>query len=303
MAFGGKIEIFLEVAWLQSFSKAAKALGITGAAVSKQVAALEEELGVKLLTRTTRMVSLTDEGAIYFERARHAMEELNEAAEQLRDMKATPKGVLKLSAPVSFGQAHLLPALSSFAKKYPDVILEVTFDDRMVDVMSEGFDMVIRIGAMVDSALAAKHLGNCPLLPVASPAYLKAHGLPQTPAELKQHRIISYSNQGVGFEWRYRGSNGKTGSVRAESMLRANSAEMMLQAALDGIGITVLPIFTVATHLKAGQLVRILPEYETDPERKITALMPPNRYRSTKVKLLLDWIVQACKAMPLGPQN
>lgn len=295
-----RLDIFLEVARQQSFAKAAKTLGITGPAASKQVMALEDELGVKLLHRTTRMVSLTDEGAIYYERARHAVEEIREAAEQLRDMKATPKGLLKINVPLSFGQAHLLPILSGFAKKYPDITMEIILDDRMVDVVADGYDMVIRIGILADSSLTARHLAACPILMVASPAYIKQHGLPKTPADLKRHRLISYTHQGGGGEWRYRDKQGKTGSIRYEAALRANNAEMMLQATLDGIGIALLPVFSVVNHLKSKQLVLLLRDYDTYPERHITALMPPNRYRSAKVKLLLDWIVQACKAMPLA---
>lgn len=296
----GRVEIFLEVARLQSFAKAAKELGITGPAASKQVMALEDELSVKLLHRTTRMVALTDEGILYYERARHAVDELKEAAEQLRDMKSAPKGLLKINAPLSFGQAHLLPILSGFAKKYPDVIMEVALDDKMIDVIAEGYDIVIRVGSLADSTLTVKHLAVCQIPVVASPCYLKQYGIPKAPVDLKRHRCITYTNLGGVAEWRFRDKHGKINSVRLEGVFRANNADMMLQAALDGIGIAVLPIFSVSTHLKAKQLVQLLPDFEIYPERHIVALMPPNRYRSAKVKLLLEWIVQACKAIPLA---
>lgn len=294
-----RIEIFLEVAKKQSFSAGAKALGMTGPAASKQIMSLEEVLGVKLLHRTTRMVSLTEEGAAYFDRAQHAIDELKEAAEHIQDRKLSPKGLLRINVPYSFGTIHLLPVLSGFAKKYPEVMLDVSFDDRMVDVQADGFDMVIRIGVLEDSSLIARHLSDCPIHIVAAPEYLQRAGFPKTPAELKQHRMISYTYQGKAGEWRYKDRQGKTGSVKVEGVFKANTAEMMLQAALDGIGIAILPVFSVSTHVKAQQLVQLLPDYETYPKREITALMPPNRYRSVKVKLLLDWIMQACKAMPL----
>lgn len=299
MKSADRLEIFLEVAKMQSFAKAAKELGMTGPAASKQVMALEEELGVKLLHRTTRMVSLTDEGALYYERARHAVDELKEAAEQLRDMKSAPKGSLKVSAPISFGQAHLLPVLSGFAKKYPDVRMEVLLDDRMIDVVAENIDLSIRISSLKDSTLTSRNLAVCPILIVASPSYLKAYAAPKTPADLKSHRIIGYTYQGGTTEWRFKDKQGRASNARLDSVFRANNAEMMLQAALDGIGIAALPIFSVANHLKAGQLMELLPGYKTHPERQITALMPPSRYRSAKVQLLLDWILNACKAMPL----
>lgn len=295
----GRVEIFLEVAKYRSFAKAASALGITGPAASKQVMTLEDELGVKLLHRTTRLVTLTDEGAIFYDRARLALEELKEVAAQVQDMKATPKGLLRINAPYSFTNLHLLPVLSGFAKKYPEVMLDVTLDDRRVDVVAEGYDVVIRIGVLNDSTLIARHLGDCPGLLVASPAYAKEHGLPKTPAELKQHRFIAYSYQGGSGEWRYKDKAGKIGSVKCDAAFKANTAEMMVQAALDGVGIALLPIFSVATYMKAKQLVHVLPDYHTYPVAAINALTPPNRYRSAKVKLLVDWLAQACRAMPL----
>lgn len=295
----GRIEIFLEVAKFQSFAKAAKALGMTGPAASKQVMALEEDLGVKLLHRTTRLVSLSEEGAEYYERARHAMEELKDAAAEVQDRKSTPKGSLKINIPLSFGHQHLLPVISGFAKKYPDVVMDVSLEDRMVDVIAEGFDLVIRIGALQDSSLISKHLADCPLPIVASPEYVAMHGMPKSPGELKQHCIISFSNQGGVSEWKYKDRQGKVGVFRSSGHFRANTAEMMLQAALDGVGIVVLPIFTVSTYLQSGRLVRVLPDYEITPPRQIVALMPPNRYRSAKVQLFLDWLTQACKAIPL----
>lgn len=293
------IEVFLEVAKQQSFAKAAKIIGITGPAASKQVMALEEELGVKLLHRTTRLVTLTDEGAIYCERARLALEDLKEAAELIQESKAAPKGVLRVNAPLSFGQTHLLPVLSGFAKKYPDLIVEVSLDDRMVDVVAEGFDMVIRVGVPQDSSLVSRRLADCPIVMVATPHYIDDYGMPETPQDLKKHRMIAYSYQGGVGEWKYADKQGKLGSFRSEGVFRANTADMMLQAALDSIGIALLPLFCVSTHIQAGQLVHILPEYQTAPLRQITALMPPNRYRSTKVKLFLEWLLQSCKAMPL----
>lgn len=292
-----RVEIFLEVARLQSFSKAASNLGMSGPAASKQVMALEAELGVKLLHRTTRLVTLTDEGALYYDRARLAIEELKEAALQISDMRATLNGTLRISVPLSFGHMHLLPVLSSFAKKYPDLRMEVSLDDRRVDIMADGFDLVIRVGVMEDSGIISRHLADCPMLLVASPDYLKRHGKPVKPQDLRNHRMITFSYHGAAHEWRYRDKQGKTGSVKTEGCFKANTAEMMLQAALDGNGIALLPYFSIADSLDRKKLVHVLPAFETHPERKITAMMPPNRYRAAKVKLFLDYITDACKGM------
>lgn len=290
----GRIDIFLEVARHRSFAKAATHLGMTGPAVSKQVMALEEHLGIKLLHRTTRLVTLTDEGALYFERARLALEELKEAADEIQDMKSTPQGLLKINAPLSFGHMHLLPTLSGFSAQYPDIKMDVSLEDRKVDVVAEGFDMVIRIGVLQDSTLIARHLGDCPVWLVASPEYIRNHGKPSRPTDLKTHRFITYALHGGNTEWRYKDKKGKRGSLRMEGIFRANTSEMMVQAALDGIGIALLPSFTMKPHVQSGQLIRLLPQYHTDPMLPIHIIMPPNRYRSYKVKLLAEWIEKAC---------
>jgi DNA-binding transcriptional LysR family regulator len=294
----GRLDVFIEVAKQNSFSKAARILGITGPAASKQVLALEDELGVKLLNRTTRHVALTEEGAVYFERARLALDELKEAAVQIQELKAKPRGSLRVSAPLSFGHMHLLPILSGFAQKYPEIVMEVMLDDRRVDVVEEGFDVAIRIGVMGDSSLIGRALADCPLLLVASRAYGEKHGLPQTPGDLHMHRLIAYTLQGGAIEWRYKDNAGNSGVFRGEGIFKANTAELMTQAAVDGIGIALLPIFSITGPLQAGQLVHILPDLQIEPPRRIFALVPPNRYRAAKVRLFLDWLVAACKAMP-----
>lgn len=295
----GRIDIFLEVAKHSSFAKAAKILGITGPAASKQVMALEEELGIKLLHRTTRLVTLTDEGTVYYERARLAIEELKEAAEQVQDMRSTPKGVLKVSVPNSFGRMHLLETFSSFAARYPEVQMDISLDDRKVDIVAEGFDLAIRIGVTEDSSLIVHKLGMCPIHLVASPAYLENYGTPQTPEALKSHRFITYTLRKQENEWQYKAPDGKIGNIKFESVMRTNITDMLRQAAIDGIGIVQLPIFAISAHLKAGQLVRVLPEYSTYPVLPISVLMPPNRFRAAKVRLLVEWLSQACKTITL----
>ena len=294
-----RVEIFLEVARQQSFSKAAGLLGVTGPAASKQVKALEDELGVRLLHRTTRQVTLTDEGALYAERARLAMDELKEAADAAREQRALPTGTLRISVPLSFGHMHLLPALSGFARICPDVTMDVVLEDRMVDVISEGFDLAIRIGPLKDSTLAVRHLGDCPMYLVASPGYLKTHPSPASPAQLKRHRLITYAQQGGAGEWRFRDAKGAAHLFRAQGHFKTNTAEMMAQAALDDLGIALLPAFCASDYLRAEKLVQLLPGYEAVPARQISALMPPTRFRTAKVQLFLQWLSDACKSMPL----
>lgn len=294
-----RVGIFVEVAEQQSFAGAARVLGITSSAVSKQVQNLEDELGATLLHRTTRQVTLTDEGEFYFHRARQALEDLAEVERELQDCNSSPRGTLRINLPMSFGEAYLRAPVAAFAKEYPDVLLDVSFEDRMVDVIGEGFDAVIRIGVMEDSSLMKRKLADCPIILCASPAYLAEHGTPHKPAQLAEHRMISFTRHGTGTEWRWQHrASGKIGSTRFEGIFRATTAGMMQEAALQGIGIALLPVFSAATWLQSGQLVEVLPEYSTHPQREIALLYPPNRHTSSKTRLFIDWMSDACKALP-----
>ncbi|RJF79117.1 LysR family transcriptional regulator [Azospirillum cavernae] len=297
MATLDRVSLFVEVAQHNSFTKAARKLGLSGAAVSKQIQALEEELGVKLLRRTTRHVSLTEEGAIYYERTRLALDELTAAAAEIRERRETPKGELRVNAPMSFGHMHLMPVITGFAQRYPEIQLHTVFEDRRVDVQADGYDVVIRIGTLDDSTLVARSLGDCPILPVASPAYIARHGRPTTPDDMKTHALISYVVNGGAAQWRHKGPDGRVGVFRANGHFHANTAELMLQATLDGLGIALLPIFSVDTLIKSGQLVNVLPDYHAHPMPGIFALTAPSRHRSAKVRLFIDWLQQSCRAM------
>lgn len=290
-----RISIFVKVAQLKNFSAAARELGLSPAAVSKQVQLLEEELGIKLLHRTTRLVTLTEAGQGFFVRANTALNELSEAIELAGEQQHLPRGTLRVSAPVTFGHMFLMPLMAKFAEAYPEIVLEVSFDDRMVDAVAEGYDVIIRIGPMHDSSLMMKPLGMSPLLLVASPGYLKARGTPKTPGELKHHRLIGYSNIGGAFEWMYQGPKGEHGHIRAECALRTNSAEMMREAAVQGTGLVLLPKYMVGDRVERGALVHVMPEYSTVPLRQVVALMPPTRHRTAKVQAFLNHLTSLPK--------
>ncbi|MCI5050486.1 MAG: LysR substrate-binding domain-containing protein [Rickettsiales bacterium] len=293
-----RIGMFLEVAKHESFAAAARSLGVTGPALSKQVQALEDQLGVRLLHRTTRLVTLTEEGALYSDRARKALEDLHEAEQQIQELKACPTGLLRVNAPMSFGKRFLAQPIAAFARDYPEVTLEVDFDDRRVDVLAEGYDVVIRIGALEDSSLIARKIADCPILMCASPELVTQYGKPKHPKELSHWPGVIYSKHGISNEWRYRAADGSTGQVTLNRTLAANNAEMMLEACLSGVGVALLPVFSAATHIKAGQLVRLLPKFHTHPERGIYALFPQNRHMLTRVRLFVDWITESSKAFP-----
>lgn len=293
-----RIELFLEVAKYQSFAQAARQLGMTGPALSKQVQKLEEELGVRLLQRTTRHVSLTEEGAFYSKRARKALEDLLEAQRQLQELKECPTGALRVSTPMSFGQRYLTGPIAEFAHQYPEVKLDVDFDDRRVDIIEEGYDVAIRIGKPEDSSLIMRKLADCPIILCASPEYAHKHGLPQSPEQLIQHPMITYSKHGLNHQWRYRDDQDHVDSVSLNNVFSANNAEMMLQACRKGIGLTLLPIFVAIDLLESKELIHVLPCFQTYPKSSIYVLFPQNRYLSTRVRLFVECLQNHAKSFP-----
>ncbi|MFT7228138.1 MAG: DNA-binding transcriptional LysR family regulator [Methylophilaceae bacterium] len=291
-----RVGIFLEVAKHESFAGAARALGLTGPAISKQVQSLEDRLGVKLLNRTTRHVSLTEEGAMYFEKSRKALDDLNEAEMQLHELKTYPTGKLKVNAPMSFGTQFLTRPIADFAEQYPEVELEVDFSDRWVDVMAEGFDVVIRIGTLEDSNLIARKLASCPIVLCAGKKMIEKHGFPQSIEDLIDYPGIVYNKHGQKEVWRFQ-ENGSN-VILSQTLNRnfsTNTAEMQLEACLKGLGVALLPIFTADAYIKSGELVKLFPDYTTYPERGIYVLYPQNRYLSARTRFFIDWLSEASK--------
>lgn len=294
-----RVEIFIEVARHGSFSKAARSLGMTGPALSKQVRKLEQQLGVLLFQRTTRQVTLTEEGQIYFQRAGKAMEDLREAEHQLLELKASPTGSLKVSVPSSFGKLYLKAPIAEFASKYLNVRMEVDFDDSKVDLVREGYDVAVRIGVLEDSSLMARELSKCPIGLYASKQFVEQHGEPKSPEDLKNFPAILFSQHGNISDWNYKSSTtGEIGTVALSGSFRANSAEMMLEACLNEIGLVVLPVFSTVEHLESGELIQLLPQYTSYPERGIYAIYPQNRYLATRVRLFVDHLLEYCKSLP-----
>ena len=292
-----RIAVFTEVVRQGGFAGAARVLGITGSAVSKQIQNLEHDLKVKLLNRTTRRVSVTEEGAIFFDRASRALEDLKEAEEHINEMKLSPRGPLKVSVPLSFGLTHLAGPIADFARQYPEVDLDVHFDDRVIDIVQEGFDICVRIGALADSTLITRKLGDCPFYICASPAYLKTHGKPKTPQDLARHNVLAYTRNRGAHEWRYKDPSGAVGQVSLNSNFKCDAGEMMLEAAKKDIGLIILPYFYVQDALDSGVLVSVLDDHQTWPERSISAVFQPNRYLSTRLRLFVDHMSVTCEEL------
>jgi DNA-binding transcriptional LysR family regulator len=293
-----RVGVFIAVVKAESFAGAARALGITSSAVSKQVQNLEQYLQVKLLNRTTRNVSVTEEGAIYFERAKRALEDLQEAQEQIYELKSHPRGPLKISLPLSLGVKYLGQAVAQFAATYPDVELDVSLDERFVDIVSEGFDLVLRIGSLKDTSLIARRLASCPFVLCASAAYLERNGTPKAPEDLLEHNVLAYTRNNGLHEWRYKDNAGQTGQVSLSGSFKSDSGDVLCRTAVEGVGIAILPIFYVAEHLENQRLQRLLSNHLTWPERDIHAVFQPNRFQSTRLRLFVDHLAATCKQLP-----
>lgn len=293
-----RIGVFTEVVKQQSFAGAARVLGITSSAVSKHIQNLEHSLQVKLLNRTTRKVWVTEEGAVFFERASRALDDLKEAESQINDMKACPQGPLKISIPNSFGAKYLVEPIANFARLYPNVEMDIHMDDRMVDIVGDNYDAVVRIGLLDDSTLIARKLADCPLVLCASPGYLNQHGTLKTPEDLSKHNVIAYTRNDARHHWQYKDKNGNKGQIRLNGTFKSDSGAMELEAAHQGIGLVILPIFYVSASLQNGRLVPLLEDYQTYPARNIHVVFPQNRYLSTRLRLFVDHLTTICDDLP-----
>jgi DNA-binding transcriptional LysR family regulator len=291
------LEAFVRVAECGSFSKAADRLHSSKSVVSRQVSALETELGARLLHRTTRALTLTEAGRSYFERAARILADLAEASASVGQLQAAPRGRLRVSAPMSFGYLHLAPALPDFLDRYPDVELELVMNDRSVDLVDEGFDMAVRIGTLEDSSLVARKLAPMRRTVFASPAYLQARGTPASPDDLRAHECLCYSNLGLSQEWRFVRPDGRPWPVEVHGRLHANNGDALRAAALRGFGLAVLPSFFVGRDLQSGALVSVLEEFMPQ-DSALYAVYPHARHLSPKVRAFVDFLAERFGPFP-----
>ncbi len=283
------IEAFVRVAEAQSFSEAARRLRSSKSAVSRNVGALESELGVRLFHRTTRSLTLTEAGRGYFERATRILADLEEANLAVSQLQSAPRGRLRVSAPMSFGFLHLAPALPDFLARYPEVSVDLAMNDRFVDLIDEGFDVAVRVGALEDSSLIARKLAPIRRVVCASPAYFKARGLPRSPDDLKGHECLSNSNIVASQEWQFTALDGKPWPVAVKGRLSANNGDALRIAALKGLGLVNLPTFIVGGDLQAGALATALDEFISQ-DMALSAVYPHSRHLSPKVRAFVDFL-------------
>lgn len=286
-----EMQTFCAVVEAGSFVAASEAQGISRAAVSRYVGELESRLGVRLLHRTTRRLSLTGEGEIFYVRCRELLAGIEEAEAEITSRSDVARGVLRVNAPVSFGISHLAPLWGKFHTQYPDVELTIDLSDRIVDIVEEGFDLAIRIATLQSSTLVSRRITSTRLMACASPEYLKAHGSPTEPAELSGHRIITYSNFTTGNDWPFHGPEGAT-SVRVRPWMYANNGDTCCAAAVAGQGVVLQPGFLLHRDLEAGRLVELMPDYHST-ELGVYAVYPTRKFVTPKVRALVDFLVSA----------
>ena len=280
---------FVTVAETGSFAEAANRLNIANSVVSKRIKDLEAYLGTLLLQRTTRHVNLTEAGYAYVEHARKFLDELAEVEENLRYRNENPVGEIKISAPLSFGNKFLGPAIADFLEKYPDVSVKLIINDRTVDIAAEGFDLAIRIGALEEQSLITRKLAQSRRVVVASPSYLEKHGRPQTPEDLARHNCLSFIGLHDGNAWPFM-KDGKEFWQHVGGRFIADSGTLLCEAAVHGCGIAILPTFIVGQHMISGELEPLLEEFEAPP-LAIQAVYQHKRHLSAKTRKLIDHLV------------
>lgn len=280
-----------------SFVKAADALEMSKAAVSRYVVDMETRLGVRLLHRTTRRLSLTDEGLIFYSRSKELLAELQEAEDEITSRSEAASGLLRINAPFTFGIIHLAPLWGAFRAQNPKVTLDITLADRVVDLVEEGYDVAIRIATLESSTLVSKRLATTRIVLCASPSYLELHGTPKHPGELAQHAVISYSYFSTKDEWRFVGPQGPV-SVKTNPCIHTNSGDTCRSAALAHQGVILQPTFLVGKDLSEGTLVELMPEYRSI-DLGIYAVYPTRKHVSAKVCALIEFL--AAHFAGLGP--
>jgi len=286
----GAIPVFVAVIEHGGFTNAAQVLGISKSAVSKRIRQLEQHLGVKLLQRTTRKISLTEAGEHYFAHAKLAHAAAKDAEDAVTQLQGEPQGRLRINAPMSFGRLHLAPIIPKFLALYPKISLDLVMDDKQVDLVGGGFDVAIRAGILPDSNLIARQLTPLHSVICASPSYLEKKGKPKLPQDLKQHNCLLYSYSNQLNSWTFKDQN-HSHTVEINGNYQVNNSEAIREALLQGMGIARLPTFVAGPDIENGTLVHLLPEYEM-PSITVYALFLERQYMPAKVRAFIDFSIE-----------
>ena len=291
------MEIFVSVVEVGSISGAADRMGMAKSAVSRRLSDLEARLGVQLLRRTTRRLNLTESGQSFYDHCVRILSDVQEAEESVSDAHGTLRGRLRVAMPLSFGVLHMGAAIDDFTRAHPEVEFDLDFNDREVDLVTEGFDVGLRIARMQDSTLIARRLAAIHGVLCASPDYLARHGTPASPADLREHACLGYSNAADPGTWTFVDADGKSVSVRIQPRLLANNGTFLCQAAIAGQGVTLQPTFIAYTAIERGELVPILTDYHW-PELNAYAVYPQTRHLSRRVRVFVDFLAERFSGVP-----
>ena len=289
------MSVFAQIVESRGFSAAAARLGLSKSTVSKRLGKLERRLGARLLNRTTRRLSLTEEGAAYYARCQRILAEIEAAEAAVARLHGEPRGTLRVNAPMSFGLLHLSPAIPDFLARYPELRIDLTLADQFVDLVNEGYDMALRIARLPDSTLIARKLAPSRVVLCAAPAYLDRHGRPRVPTDLAAHTCLVYSNLARPDEWRLIGPDGPV-SVRVSGNYRANNGDVLRQALRAGGGIGLMPTFLVGRDLRDGTLEVVLPG-AVPQAQSLYAVYPPGGRPPAKLRAFIDFL-----AARFGPE-
>ena len=294
-----EMEAFASVVDLGGFTDAARKLGLSKSAISKHVSSLEARLGARLLNRTTRRVSPTEIGLAYYDKARLVLENAVEADAMVSSMQSTPRGSLRLSATTDFGVNHISKALGAFLNRYPEINVNMVLGNRNVDLLSEGFDLAIRIGEMEDSSLRARKLAETNMRVIGSPEYFEQHGMPRRIDDLCHHKLLHFSSQSTGNVWKMTSPSGEKRMIRAGGSLTVNDGQSLLQAAEDGLGIAYLPSYLYHDAVEDGRLLISMQDLPVE-KLGVHLVYPPGLYTQPKLRAFIDFLVEHFKSK--GPE-
>lgn len=286
------LRAFVAVVEDGGFAKAARRAGMATSSLTRQVDALEEELGVQLFNRSTRAVTLTEVGESYYHQVMRILADLDEANRSISESDGAPRGLLRISLPVAFARLHVAPAIPRFMALCPDIEIDATLTDSVVNLVEDRIDLAIRIGRLESSSLIARKLASHRRLLCASPTYLAARGTPEAPADLPQHNCLTFAYSQGRQSWRFAGACGEK-TVPVKGSLRANNSELLREAALGGAGLVLLPSWLIGADVQAGRLQVVLPDWEASPgdaSGAISAVYLPNRRGARKVRAFVDFL-------------
>jgi DNA-binding transcriptional LysR family regulator len=290
------MEMFVRIVETGSFSSVARELSTTQPTISKQLTALESHLKTRLLNRSTRKLSLTESGQAYYERCKRIIEDVREAESTLGRLQGSISGHLHINTSIAMGQMFLTPLVLKFQRQYPELSVELTLNDRFIDVVEEGVDVAIRIGRLVESNLVARKIGATRRAAIATPGYLERHGRPKHPQDLTHHNCLLYSYLSTGNEWLFQGPEGEI-RVRVSGNFKSNNGHALREALLAGLGIAVSPDWLAHDGLLEGTIEAILTEFAPTP-MEINAVFPSNRMLSAKVRAFVDFLQQEFRQIP-----